>query len=952
MNLEEQESVLTNSSSSLCPLNASRPITVYGSFALDPLQTASIPAIALQIPDFDGFVSLQIFANSTIDEIGCFQAAMTNGNSLGIPEILAPTIAFFVAIAMISSFATASYGISVPLMRAHYAHSLSVILVIETLQTIFFTGALSLHWPSVLVAWWSNFAWAAGLINIAPLVVQIGTFSGVAGNASQVGHAGNMFANNGGGRLAAQIYGTGGSGSGGVVERDILADSSSRPASAILDGAYNLVRRKLYNGSDPYDYTWGGDPVVPGVPLPGTWQSFSGTISALDIPGASAFTLCLFWVTLAVVFFAASLCAVKGLFELFAQLGWVRQDCMAYYRAHYRTYVLQGALRVLFIAFLPVMTLAIFQFTLHSSPGTTALAAILLAFFLAGFAFATAQATRACPSVKRRHAGATRPYRTPGSRFLAFEKVAIRGRHTIYTKGKHSRRSRPGSDDEKVVLPGVHQDDGYIKRHGWLLARYKSDRWWFFVVAIVLQFARACILGGGADNDSNIDTSDGNVYSSGPPTTQLVILLIFEAVALAIHAYYRPFESSRNIALGVWILGLGRVLVVALCAGLLPQTGLSRIGATAIGFVIIMIQVLMLAAMLVLVAMSVVSTWLSLSRNQDDFHSEMFFSLRKRYLETLLASATGAPPPPTRRQQRKQEKATRQAEIESLRIAASLPPPEPSFSVLDVRRSSKIEDAHNDESDSDIEEYGMNGFGHMHLRRDIEAGLNSGSGSGSGSGSSDSRSSSANGDGTSTRDTNAFATITEDDNESDKDTLGDLGTVAGQGKRRRADSDGFGGVASRNGSSASLVGTQIYDPARVVARMNRSRTASAASLRSVPSASGSIRRVSEMSALSALSGPPQIGILSGRRSASPFGGRSLTPFEGQMVAFDLPHGSASVPLVPRPDSTPPSGRTTPSTAGPGVQRMTPSKETLQRYASERQSLQSIQSLQSLRGALN
>ncbi|CAK7218867.1 hypothetical protein SBRCBS47491_003650 [Sporothrix bragantina] len=255
----------------------------------------------------------------------------------------------------------------------------------------------------------------------------------------------------------------------------------------------------------------------------------------------------------------------------------------------------------------------------------------------------------------------------------------------------------------------------------------------------------------------------------------------------------------------------------------------------------------MLAVVVVLVAMDVVSTWLSLTRNQDDFYSEIYFSVRKRYLETLLASATGAPPPPTRRQQRKQEKAAHLADLEAERIAASLPPPAPSFSVLDVRRTPKIEDTHGDESDDDS---------------DIE--------------------------------------------------------------------DFKGG----NVGSTNLVGMQIYEPARVIARLNRSRTSSAASFRSVPSLAG----------ISDLPGPPQIGVLAtGRRSASPFGGGRASPYSNRSPS--VPRGRESDPEVSLYHET--HEALANMFSGPVPRRMTPTRETLQRYTAERQSLQSLRSIQSM-----
>ncbi len=122
------------------------------------------------------------------------------------PEAVGPVLGAFTLAAIIASFLAAAYGVSAAHRRMHYAHSLSVLLVFETYQSVFFSGALSVNWPRVLIGWWSNFAWSAGQIYNANIVDQLSAFAGVSGNASQVGGAGSVVINNGGG-LISQIYG-------------------------------------------------------------------------------------------------------------------------------------------------------------------------------------------------------------------------------------------------------------------------------------------------------------------------------------------------------------------------------------------------------------------------------------------------------------------------------------------------------------------------------------------------------------------------------------------------------------------------------------------------------------------------------------------------------------------------------------------------------------------------
>src|SRR5699024_7846533 len=145
-----------------------------------------------------GFARLQIFANSTQTEIGCFQAVFTNGNTFSQPQSVGVVMGILTFFAVVASFMTAIYGISIPHMRMHYAHSFAVLVIFETFQSIFFSGALSVNGPSVLPAWWSNFAWSAGMFANDQLVRSISSFTGTNADISQVGGAGSVPINNGG----------------------------------------------------------------------------------------------------------------------------------------------------------------------------------------------------------------------------------------------------------------------------------------------------------------------------------------------------------------------------------------------------------------------------------------------------------------------------------------------------------------------------------------------------------------------------------------------------------------------------------------------------------------------------------------------------------------------------------------------------------------------------------
>ncbi|KAK3941899.1 TRP-domain-containing protein [Diplogelasinospora grovesii] len=639
---------------SLCPLNASVPVTGWAVIPVGPQQIGGIPPIAFDIPDFEGSTKLQIFANSSKTEIGCFQAVMRNGNSFSHPEAVAPVLGIFTVVAIVASFATAAYGVSIAHMRMHHAHSLSVLVVFETFQAIFFSGALSVNWPSVCLAWWSNFAWSAGLIYSDSMIRSIDSFAGVTGNASQVGGAGSVVINNGGG-LIAQIYGRS------------LAEKVRGTA----------MKRSAYNASNPYDYTWSGDPVTPGMPLPGTRHGFPATLATVGIPSADAFLVALIWLVIAIGLVAASVAFFKLLLEGLARAKWIKEDRLGQFRSDWTVYLASALLRTCFIGFSMVMTLAVYQFAIHGSAGAVAVAAVVFLLFLAGITSLVAYACRSRTRLGKFEFGPDR---------LVFHRTALLKAVPFLIPARLSTVEEHGLEVRKVLdMPffrirhinddpareAVHKDKEYVKRFGWLSAKYRRTRWWFFAYYIVYQFVRAAFIGGGVQN----------------PLAQVYGLLIFELISFAVLISLNPFEGARNTAMAVWILSISKIATTGLSIAFLPAFALDRIIATALGVVIIVIQGLSVIALLVLITLSAISSWMSLTRNREEFEPEWLEAFRVRYFEKMEEKALDEFQP----HQPKKDKG-KGKEVEQ----APPPPAEPYFAVVSVRRAPKIEDEDGD----------------------------------------------------------------------------------------------------------------------------------------------------------------------------------------------------------------------------------------------------------------
>ncbi|KAK1969206.1 TRP-domain-containing protein [Colletotrichum sublineola] len=647
---------------SLCPLNASNPITAFAEFSLTPAQIDGIPSIALDIPDFEGSARIQIFANSSQTEIGCFQAVMRNGNSFSHPAAISSILGVFTLAALLASFATAIYGVSIPHMRMHYAHSLSVLVIFETFQTVFFSGAMSVDWPSVLPAWWSNFGWAAGMIYSEKMVDSIDGFAGVTGNASQVGGAGSTVINTGGG-LVQQIYGR---------------SLNTFPAPGDAGPIQNIVQRavRTYNTSNPYEYYWAGDPVSPGMPTPGKWVGFAGDLSALGIPAADAFTLGLIWWLVTIGLVTVSITLFKFTLDMLVGVKLLKEDRFLYFRNHLGGYLAAGILRTLLVSFPSLMTLALFQFNIRAPAGPTAIAAVVFILLLVGVGGIVAYACYSRLRFGKYEMSPDTIMFEQGKLFGSVPAIATTRASKIGEEETAAKRYgsmpffRIRFIDDDPDRTSVHQDEAYIKRFGWLSARYRRTRWWFFACWLSYQFIRACFIGGGARN----------------PLAQVYGLFIFETIAFISFIKLNPFEGQRNTSLAIWMLGITKVVTAGFSIAFLPEFAIGRILSTVFGIVIIVVQGFLVVAVLVLVVLSIISSWMSLYRNREKF-PEKLDDRRISYYEHIQSRAADLPPPPKPNPQEPQE------------------PPQPYFAVNSVRRARKIEDD-DDGGDGDDDEVG------------------------------------------------------------------------------------------------------------------------------------------------------------------------------------------------------------------------------------------------------
>jgi hypothetical protein len=659
---------------SLCPLNSSLPIEASGIIPVDQSDVANIPSIALSIPDFEGEAILRIFANSTESQIGCYSAVVTNGATFSHPAAIGTVLGIFALVALVSSVAVAAYGESVPQIRKHYAHSISVWVVFSVFHHIFFTGALSMNWPSVLVAFWSNYAWSAGMIYSSKMQDSINQFIGSnRGNISMVGAApSGVNANDlGGGYSISQIY-----------KRTLLLSSEMFQGFGTTlrprDSEHALASRDLVNSST--GFSWYGYPVRPGLPLPGNFSGFAGTLGQEGIPASNAFLTGLLWLLILIVCVAASMIAFKWIVEGLSRFNVLKTQRLAYFRAHWLLFTSAAVLRICFIAFFMMTFLATFQFALGGSSGVKAIAGVVLVIFLvgmlgvAGYAlFYRLRSGKYALSSDRLNIERKKLGFLPWYGFIRESKFQEKNEARVFTGSLPWCRFQ-SINKESARVP-VHDDVDYNKKFGWLSARFRQSKWWFFTVWLVYELVRACFYGGAA----------------GHALTQVFGLLVVEAIALISIVLVRPFESNRLNVLMVYLLGFSKVATVALASAFDARFNLPRITTTVIGVVIIVIQGVVTIILMILIVLGAISSYMSLSRNREEFKPKSWVQYRTRYLVHVDQKATDQPAPrPT-----------------APDPAAATPtiPSEPYFKVASVRREPKIEDEDEENQLDDLDEH-------------------------------------------------------------------------------------------------------------------------------------------------------------------------------------------------------------------------------------------------------
>ena len=596
---------------SACPVRPGTPIKAAGIIHISADDVAEIPELALSIPDFEGQAVIRLFANATKSEVGWLAAGITNGWTFRHQYCVGAVLGGFTLAAITSSFATAACGADVLSMRMHYAHSMSVSVVLSVWHHIFFSGALEMDWPSVLVAFWSNYAWAGGMICYEPMQSIINGFIGLKE----------------GDEVWTRAAGTGQSDP--YIGRGVNIHGIYGPDALPTElGFQNTVKKRyLTNVSSGFKYD--GKQVKPGLPLPGDYSGFAGTLAMQRIPARNAFMTGLLWLLFLTVCAIISILTLKATIEILTSLHIVRQNRLKYFRSHYLAYIAATLLRILFISFFAIIFLSISQLSLPASPETIGITCIVFVTVVLGLG---SVAACACFSRLRLRGYVFEPDRINVSKHRLLKVIPWYSisrssgdpplRDTVCVGSVLWWRIHAMAD-----LPSIHSDEEYTAKFGWLVSRYRKSRWWFFVVWLLYEFFRAAFLAG----------------ASSQPTVQVFGLLAIEIVAFVTFILLQPFEGQRPNVIAIYLLGFSKVTTTAFSAAFNPRFGIARITATVIGIVIIVIQGLLTIAVMILILIGAVLSYMSISRDHAEMKPKSWTATREKYFENMALAEQDSP---------------------------------------------------------------------------------------------------------------------------------------------------------------------------------------------------------------------------------------------------------------------------------------------------------------------
>ncbi|KAH8990616.1 TRP-domain-containing protein [Lactarius akahatsu] len=334
----------------LCPL----PLYVFNGSETLPLPSslkvsADIPKIAYKIPDLEAFAQLTLTEVGTGQLKACIQSTLSNGWSTHQPGV-SWGIGGLAFLALLSS-----------VWQSFLLDSIAPFRFLDLLglyQTIASSGFFDLNYPVVYRAFTLNFSWAMGLFSQSPT-------SSIQDSITKMRHltGGNLAGSTAGGSVALvnrkfSPYST------YVVPQSLIAAAQAlphvdlsvptRPLLAPNDILpHHLVAREVQTVTSQSPNV-----LDAGVPI---------YVNTIGIATANAFMTAFFSALILLAIALAFLLMIYGVVAVASRQAYTRPHWIAEIKPRFPLFVRAWGLRIALICFFPLVTFALYQWTLEDS---------------------------------------------------------------------------------------------------------------------------------------------------------------------------------------------------------------------------------------------------------------------------------------------------------------------------------------------------------------------------------------------------------------------------------------------------------------------------------------------------------------------------------------------------------------------------------------------------------
>ncbi|KAL7271698.1 hypothetical protein RUND412_005524 [Rhizina undulata] len=617
----------------LCPVRKTVPITASYQIPLSPSDVSGIPDIALVIPDFEGTAELRIFSNSSQTQIACVRALITNGSTFNHAYVISPILAALAAAVCIFSVYLAVNGNGVKGSREFYAHAFSAYILFSCFHTIYFTGTLSVDFPSVVGAFWSNFAFAGGIIPSQTMQNALDKFTRATAPLDLVQLDTTAVT------MAAKLY------------RKI----GKRGTTAAVD--------------DEPEFSWGVHE-KDGLPVPGNYSGFAGTLAVSDVTMTNAFMTSFLWFLVLVALVTVAIAGTTFVCDGLVNLSLMRNDKWEGLRKNWWLYLKNILQRTALIAAFPMVSLSVYQFSINE-PGPKAIAALVFIAFFVGLTSLITYAYycrwKGGKLEKQEEVKVVTLQRTTKLGFLPWWSFTRSLSPAKPVEIVVSDFERPPADEKEKPAEelgtdkalstkttstmtaniswwkfsmntgeergNIHEDKEYTTRFGWLTGRFRRRTWWFFGPWFAYEFIRALFYGGG----------------QGHPKSQIFGLIAVEAIMMILLFATKPFQSVRLNAIMVYFMSIMKLGTLSVLAVIITKPSLSRILVTVLGIIILVIQGIVCTIVLLLTISQLYTSYLLTKPPGSKIRPRPWKKIHSKYLshvDTRSADLPPAPPPP------------------------------------------------------------------------------------------------------------------------------------------------------------------------------------------------------------------------------------------------------------------------------------------------------------------